>query len=415
MAAANVRRSAPARHEDSRPTASIDLAREKTLTVEVWPDLTSVEQVWRRLESAGGCSPYQRFDWIASYVSTMGRREGVSVCVLSVQHGSGEPLLLLPLAVHRYRGVRIASPIGGKQANYHCPVMAAGAGPALDDGTMTRLLREAGAQAGIDVFAFQNLPLAWRGERNPLVLPGAIPSPSNAPKTALPAKAETLLAQIGTSESRRKLRRKEAGLATLGNLTSFIAQSPGEVDRILDAFFRQKNERLRELGIVSPFEDEASHAFVRAGCLAGLAGGRPAIELHGLALDGEIIATYGGAVDGERFSCMINSFDLSSRFARFSPGDVLLARVIGTQCSLGRTVLDLGIGEARYKSFFCKDVEQLVDVFLPVTGLGKLYRLALEQLSTAKRYVKQTPSLWSLVLALRAKFGQARAGFSRPA
>ena len=275
---------------------------------------------------------------------------------------------------------------------------------------MRRLLREAGAQVGIDMFAFQNLPLAWQGERNPLVLAGATPSPSNAPKAILPADADALLNCIGTSESRRKLRRKEAGLAALGELAYCLARSRDEVDGILDAFFRQKNERFRELGIASPFDDEASRSFIREACLAGLEHGRPAIELHGLSLDGRVIATYGGPVDVQRFSCMFNSFDQSPDIARFSPGDILLTRLIRTQCGLGRAVLDLGVGEARYKRLFCKDAEELVDVFVPVTATGRLYGSALKHLVTAKRYVKQTPWLWSLAQALRA--GRAKLGLA---
>jgi CelD/BcsL family acetyltransferase involved in cellulose biosynthesis len=255
---------------------------------------------------------------------------------------------------------------------------------------------------GIDIFALHNLPLAWAGERNPLVLPGATPSPSNVPKAVLPPEADAFLNGLGTSESRRKLRRKEAALEALGNLVYCLARSPEEVDGILDTFFRQKNERFRDLGIASPFDDDASRSFIRAACLTGLAQGQPSIELHGLSLDGRFIATYGGAADGQHFSCMFNSFDQSPETARFSPGDILLARLIRTQCDLGRTGFDLGIGEARYKRLFCKDTEELVDVFLPVTLMGRLYGLALEQLVSAKRYVKQSPSLWSSVQGLRA-------------
>jgi CelD/BcsL family acetyltransferase involved in cellulose biosynthesis len=386
----------------SRPDQRAESREQTALTVAVHSDLAAVEGRWRELERSGVCSPYQRFDWISHYAATLSADQGAKTCVLSVQRPGGEPLLLLALSVQFRHGMRIASPMGGKQANYHCPLMAPGIAPALDARTMDGLLRDAGARAGIDIFVLHNLPLAWAGERNPLVLPGATPSPSNAPKAALPAQADAFLNGVGTSESRRKLRRKEAALEGLGKLVYCVARSREDVDGILDAFFRQKNERFRDLGIASPFDDDASRRFIETACLTGLAQGRPAIELHGLSLDGRFIATYGGAVDGRRFSCMFNSFDPTPETARFSPGDVLLMRLIRTQCDLGRSELDLGIGEARYKRLFCKDTEELVDVFLPVTVMGRLYGLALEQLVTGKRYVKQSPALWSSVKAMRA-------------
>jgi CelD/BcsL family acetyltransferase involved in cellulose biosynthesis len=128
--------------------------------------------------------------------------------------------------------------------------------------------------------------------------------------------------------------------------------------------------------------------------------------VHGLSLNGQIVATYAGAVDRQRFSCMFNSFDLSPSLARYSPGDVLLTHVIRTQCRLGRTVLDLGVGEARYKSFFCKDVEELADLLLPISAQGKAYAAAVQQLLAAKHFIKRNPWAWSLVRGLRT--GRAR-------
>jgi CelD/BcsL family acetyltransferase involved in cellulose biosynthesis len=44
--------------------------------------------------------------------------------------------------------------------------------------------------------------------------------------------------------------------------------------------FEQKRERFQHLGIENPFKDPPAQAFVREACLAGLASGAPAIELH---------------------------------------------------------------------------------------------------------------------------------------
>jgi CelD/BcsL family acetyltransferase involved in cellulose biosynthesis len=405
-----VRRTADAAGGSFSPQARMARAGDMPLVAEVSADLAAVEGAWRRLEWTGVCSPYQRFDWIASYAATMCVGQGAATHVLTIHRKGGEPLLLLALALEVRGGLRIAAPVGGKQANYHVPVMARGAGAALAPEIMQKVLREAATRLGVDVFAFRNLPLVWDDEPNPLVLSGATPSPSSVPTTALPRNADLLLGKAGTSEARRKLRRKEASLAALGDLAYRVARTREDVDGILEAFFRQKNERFRELGIASPYTEEAARGFIRVACLAGLDHGRPAVELHGLSLDGRVIAVYGGAVDARRFSCMFNSFDQAPEIARFSPGDILLTRLIRTQCSLGRTALDLGIGEARYKRLFCKEAEDLVDVFFPVTMKGRLCAAALKRLVAAKRYVKQTPWLWSLAQALRT--GRSKLGLA---
>ena len=146
--------------------------------------------------------------------------------------------------------------------------------------------------------------------------------------------------------------------------------------------------------------------FIRTACLSGLDTGRPAVELYGLWLGDRLIATFGGAVDRQRLSCMFNSFDTSTDVARYSPGDILLTKVIHAQHELGRTVIDLGVGEARYKTAVCNQTDELRDVFVPITPKGWLYVAVTAQLSTAKRFLKQAPWAWRMVRLARAARGK---------
>jgi CelD/BcsL family acetyltransferase involved in cellulose biosynthesis len=99
---------------------------------------------------------------------------------------------------------------------------------------------------------------------------------------------------------------------------------------------------------------------------------------------------------------MFISFDGAAEVARCSPGDLLIARVIAAQCDRGRAVFDLGVGEARYKSSFCGETEELFTLVLPVTAQGRIYAGALRLLVSMKRFVKQTPWAWRAVGVWRA-------------
>jgi CelD/BcsL family acetyltransferase involved in cellulose biosynthesis len=196
------------------------------------------------------------------------------------------------------------------------------------------------------------------------------------------------------------MRKKVRLLAELGEARFLQARAPEDVEVILTAFFGQKELRFREVGIQNPFEGEAQD-FIRRACLAGLDRGEPAIELFALAIGERIIATFGGAADRWRLCGMFNSFDNNADVNRYSPGELLLAHIIRVQCEQGREVFDLGVGEARYKSSLCDEVEELVDTFLPVTVRGKTYATAVRQLIACKRFVKQTGWTWRAVNLLR--------------
>ena len=198
----------------ARPQAS-------SFTVEAIRDLAAAEAIWRELEATGTSSPYQRFDWQKAYVEALAESRGFEPCVLLVRDCDSRPCLLLPLAIERRPGLCAAGAIGGKHANYHLPLMAAGA--ALPSPSALRaLLRQAGRRLGIDAYAFTNLPLSWRGLANPLAS-GGRPSPSNGYRLTLAGSAEEVLARALSKDARKKLRQKDKKLRELGPVVHRVA------------------------------------------------------------------------------------------------------------------------------------------------------------------------------------------------
>jgi len=365
------------------------------LSVEVFDDLAAVEPTWRALEAEGVLSPYQRFDWMAPFAAA--HRAVAPIRVVLMRDATGRALLLLPLALGRSHGVRVATPLGGKQANFHLPVMARGAGRLAPE-VLERGLKKAGRLLKVDAFVFSNLPLSWAGEPNPLAR-GGRPSPSLAYRLQLEADGEQTLARALSTSKRRKARTKARGLAALGTVSFRIAREPEEAERILAAFLSQKAERFRQMGIADPFGDEGTRAFLRAAAVERLRSGDPAIELSALLVDDRVAAVFAAAVDRERCSGMFQSYDAA--LSRFSPGELLMLHVIPAQCEAGRTVFDLGVGDDSYKESFCDEVEPLVDAVVPVTPLGRLHARARRASVGLKRWVKQTPALWRAVGAVR--------------
>src|SRR5215211_7928493 len=305
------------------PTA---LSAASGVRFETFHDLAAVESLWRTMEAQGLSSPYQRFDWVHAYVEALAVHEGFEPRVILLRDAADRPLLLLPLAVRRRGGFRIASMIGGKQANYHLPLMASHAPPPSAD-ALKPVLAAAGRRLGIDAYDLANLPRLWHGRPNPLFQPAARPNPSDSHVLTLGRDAEETLKGVLDKNARKKIRQKERYLAALGPVVHRVARSPAEVDRILDAYVAQKTARFRALGLPADIERAPMRAFLRQGCLAGLEAGCPAIELHALEVGDRIAATFGAAVDRLRASGMFISFDGAADLARCSPGDLLVARV----------------------------------------------------------------------------------------
>ena len=348
--------------------------------------------LWEAVEAG---TPYQRLDWVRAYADAFAGPEGFALEVVTLRCRAGRVAALLPLAVGRRHGIRVGAILGGRHANFHLPPADAAAGAALP-----ACLAEIGRRLGVDALLFTNVPRTWNGRKVPLATLGR-PSPSSGHELALQGTGEATLTAALSKDARKKLRQKERYLAELGPVRHLVAGTPAEVDAVLAAFFAQKAERFAELGIADPFASPAARTFLRDACVSGLEAGRPAVELHALLAGERVVAAFGAAVDERRCSGMFISFNADPAFARCSPGDLLLARIIEASCRRGRTHFDLGVGEAPYKSRFCPDRVDLVDVAVPISRRGRVYLGAVQDIGAAKRWIKANPVAWKTVMLAR--------------
>ena len=367
-------------------------------------DTVAIDQIeadWRALEAGGVATPYQRHDWVRAYVAHAVGAGDTDTRILKVRARDGQTVAILPFALRRAGGLKTVSFIGGKHANFHMGVFAPDFAALLDSEGARQLLNDASAaMGGIDAFILHNQPQAWEGHANALALLDPQPSPSQAYKLALQADCEATLQNSMSSHARKKHKNKRARFAELGPSRLIIAETADERARILDAFCRQKAARFTQMGVPDPFADTGVRAFLAQASTPS--GSAAALRLGALELNGELVATYVGAVHQTRFSGMATSFEPDPAIMKVSPGEILLIEMIKSECKRGMTVFDLGVGEARYKTTICNQTEELVDSFVAISAKGRLAASVLRLTQKAKGAIKQSPLVFSLVKRVRA-------------
>ena len=380
-------------------TGMIDARASGALVAEIFPDIAAAEVVWRRIEAdpASLQTPYQRFDWVMAYLRATGQLDAARVVVL--RDGAGRARLLLPVTVTRRYGLRIARTVGDTHANYHMPLFASRDAAAIPHGEILAALIRAGRSAGIDLYALPHQPLMWDGAANPLAATGE-PEASDAYGLMLGPDPEATVRRVFSADARKKLRSKEKRLVEAkGAIAYRRAETPEEAARFLAAFYAQKAARFAGMGIADPYADPSIRAFLAAAAM----GSEPAVELYALCLaeGGRVLATFGGAVSGRRFSGMMTAFDADPEISRFSPGDLLLQHLVHDQTARGRQGFDLGVGEARYKASICDETIGLVETLVPVSPPGRAFGALRQGLTRAKRRIKRDPRLYAAVQRLR--------------
>jgi CelD/BcsL family acetyltransferase involved in cellulose biosynthesis len=382
---------------------AIAAARPKTsriASVDIFQDLGHAENIWRALEDRQHFStPYQRFDFLAPWQRQVGDRENLSPFIVVASDAERQPLLLLPLTLHREYGTRTARFMGGKHSTFNMALWNrefATVATAADLDALTSLIR---ARSQADVLALHQQPMRWRDLPNPMAMLPHQPSINDCPLMKMvPDAAPTT--RISNS-FRRRLKGKERKLQTLAGYRYGEATTDSEIKRLLDAFFRIKPLRMAEQKLPNVFAEPGVEDFIRSACLTPAAGGGRVIDIHALECDDEVIAIFAGVADGYRFSMMFNTYTMSES-SRYSPGLILMRNIIDHYAALGYQALDLGIGSDDYKRLFCKSDEPIFDCFIPLSPRGKAAAAAMSGINRTKHLVKHNPTLFHMAQRLRS-------------
>lgn len=376
------------------------------IAVTVYRDLGVVEPLWRALaEQDSVASPYQGFDWIRLWHEHVSAPLGEEPVIIVGHDRAGAPLFLWPLLMQHIGPLRLACFFGGKHATLNMALWRRDIADTFTADDMRQVLSDVARQRpDIDLLLLHSQPAFWSGARNPFMELAHQRSNEDNFVLNISAHGPAVIEQQISGTLRSRLRNKERKLAKLKGYRYLRAATPEDVDRQLDVFFRQKEAKLHALGIENAFAQPGVEDFIRAACHAGLDRGEPVIELHALECDGDMLALFSGIHDQQRFTSMFNSHTASDH-ARFSPGLILLQHLIVDCATRGFRSFDIGPGEARYKTFFCKDIELIYDSVLPLSWRGQMAAPVLRAIRQAKSEIKRNPKLWRIAHNVRARLG----------
>jgi len=367
--------------------------------VEVFADLKPVQARWLDLQARAPASPYQDVRFCEAWLETVGRARRVAPFIVVVSDGAGAISALLPLGLKRRGPLGVATFLGGKDSNLNLGLFAE---PERWTAERVADVLSAAGKGRIDLYELLNQPVSWNNRANPLASFPHQPSPSAAYGGALPSQFDDWFDAHYGKDTRKKWRRKRRTLAELGEFSYVVADRPSLAAAILDAFLAQRRARAQD-GVANAYESGEAIAFLRR--LSGLDQPlfEPVLEWHALKHGDVVAATFSALVAGDHLSGLATSFCRQGPIARTSPGELLLHDVLAEAILRGRTSFDLGIGEARYKEDVCEREEKLVDVFLPLSPLGRVAGVGLALKQRLKREIKSRPQLHEFLRAFRRK------------
>lgn len=346
-------------------------------------DGTAIAHEWQALAARAVGTGYQSAGWCEAWFRHCTSANGRQASVVAVRR-AGALVAVLPLEVGEIGLARIGRGPGGRHANFR--TLLVDPDVALD---WSRVLVQAGAAARLDAILLANQIAQTPWGPHPLLAhPASRPSTAYAARLALLPDPDATLAKVLGKGSRKKLNQKQRMLSQFGPVEARIAVTDEDCAALMDLFFREKGQRLAQLGVPDSFADPAIQAFLREVC-------RPdgAMLLHGLWCGARAVAMVGGVVQGGRYSGCINAHDLQPDIVHHSPGEILFAEVIRSAARRGLAVFDLGVGRGPLKDRFCEAEEPLFDTAVAVTTLGRAALAALSAADWMKTTLQQDERL----------------------
>jgi len=391
------RPSPPTAPDAAEPLGSTPVAR-----MEIFRDFTACEGAWRKLIELGAvASPYQGYDWVRLWHRHVSPRSGATPCLIAGFDAANEPLFLWPFVREAFGPFRIATFFGGKHATINMALWRRDIADSFTAADMKAVLSRVARMApDLDFLLLSNQPYRWSEAANPFALLSHHRSTEDNFVLRLGGTSAEILERELSSSTRSRLRNKEKKLRQLKDYRYIRASTAQEVDFQLASFFAQKAEKFAALRLHDVFADPGVEDFIRAGCHEGLDAGKPVIELHALEGGGEMLALFSGIHDGQRFTSNFNSHTGSDN-ARHSPGLILLQYLVADCADRGFASFDIGPGEARYKSSFCKDLEPIFDSVLPLSARAHAAAIPLRLMFKLKSAIKHSPALWAVASFVR--------------
>lgn len=356
---------------------------------------------WLTLEQTGIGSAHQTHHWCHAYLSALGS-DHHAPCQIALFTQNQKPVALLPFQFSRSLGAQAIRFLGADKGNQNTGLWEGEFYRTLSTEDAQLALREVARRCKADLVLLENIPRIWQQRPHPLLSPTASPSPSPVFQGELDSSFDSFFRASQSKAARKKLSRKKRVLMEAGTYRLVRADRSEEVEAVLNAFLAQRAQRAKLTGVPNAFTTETDQAFLRALLPTDpMSRDAPKLILWGLEVAGKIRATYLCLQHRAMLIGYANSV-AHDELLPHSPGNVLLMDIIEQACKDGGIqLLDLGLGDERYKHGWTKPVA-LSDELIGVTLKGKAAEKALRLQSSIKTKIRTSPELWSMVRKIRS-------------
>ncbi|MCZ8376059.1 MAG: GNAT family N-acetyltransferase [Beijerinckiaceae bacterium] len=327
--------------------------------------LSALEPDWQQLWAACGALIFQSFGWIESWWLNVADRETRQLMIATAWDG---PMLvgILPLAIHRHRGLRLLEWAARDHADY-CDMLVH---PAASPGVAGAMWNAVNRRRGFDLILLNRLlpdarahALLTSGER-PVLMPNHRSEMSL--RVVGPHADGEAWFNAQNKKSRQNYRRGVAYLSEGAELRFRLLPPDAEIEPVLTRLSALKRAWLEKMGLEAPLFDQDAPLL---GALVDTLRKAGQLRIFVLERDGETIAISINFVDGKTMMAFVTTYDPAVE--KGSPGMVLMVDYIRWAFDNGLDLVDFLCGAEDFKSRFASETVTLTSMAGAASLFGK--------------------------------------------
>ena len=374
-------------------------------------DLVACEHEWRAFERQADCTVFQSFDWLATWQRHIGARGGMAPVIVAGRDADGDLLFLMPLAIDAGGFARRLTWLGSDLCDYNAPLLAKRFSAYVNAPRFLALWREilerlqSHPRMGFDLIDFVRMPQTVGEQQNPFMqLPVAL-HPSGAYLAQLTDNWDKFYAAKRSSDTRRRDRTKRKKLGEIGEVRFVTPDTTQEIAQSFFTLMQQKVRLFANMGVANIFARPGYPEFYRD--LATHADTRGLVHISRLDVGPAPAAVNLGLVFQGCYYHVLASYD-DGAVSRFGPGAAHLHELMRYAIERGCRAFDFTVGDERYKRDWYDTELKLFDYVSAarVRGFGPAAMLVVRR--RVKRWIKQTPAVWSAFTRMRGMLGALR-------
>jgi CelD/BcsL family acetyltransferase involved in cellulose biosynthesis len=395
----------------SEPTAARPQQRPAAATtwsgieIQVFGDLTGVGAQWKEFERKADCTVFQSYNWLAKWQQHIGARTGTSPAIVFGRAADGDLFFIMQFAIAQRGPVRCLTWLGSELCDYNAPLIAADFSQRLEPprfadlwDEIVKLLLEQ-KQFGFDLIDLQKMPETVGSQRNPFLSLPTQPHPSGAYIATLVGNWETFYAAKRSSSTRKRERRQLKHLAEHGEVRYVDVQEPTDIARTLEELIAQKSRAFARMGVENIFARPGYREFFLDVATDHNVG--TLTHVSRLDVGTTSAAANLGLTFRDSYYLVLSSYH-DGELARFGPGRAHLHELMRHAIERGFSRFDFTVGDEGYKRDWSDTELRLYDYLATETARGWIVVALTSAYRRTKRFIKQTPVLWSAFSRLRA-------------